>query len=93
MKEPGWEFSQDTGERVFLFFAKSVIGSLMTTVSQDLGLTPHLNDGVSYSTGSPLLHWGIGDILTRGKIAPYWPTNTISSSNLIFSGGLSGPSK
>ncbi|KAJ8350698.1 hypothetical protein SKAU_G00258280 [Synaphobranchus kaupii] len=41
-------------------------------------------DGISYNTMSPSLHWGIGVYLTRGKTAPYWPTNTTSSSNLVF---------
>uniref|UniRef100_A0A0E9UIR0 Uncharacterized protein n=1 Tax=Anguilla anguilla TaxID=7936 RepID=A0A0E9UIR0_ANGAN len=41
------------------------MGSLMTTVSQDLGLTSHQKDGISYSTVSPSLHWGIGVYLTR----------------------------
>uniref|UniRef100_A0A0E9WK88 Uncharacterized protein n=1 Tax=Anguilla anguilla TaxID=7936 RepID=A0A0E9WK88_ANGAN len=53
----------------------------MTTVSQDLGLTSHPKDSISCSTVSPSLHWGIGVYLTRGKIAPCWPTNTTSSSN------------
>ena len=69
-----------------LLFAISALGSLMTTVSQDLDLTSHPKDGSSYSTVSPSLHWGIGILLirTRGKTAPYWPTNTTSSSNLVF---------
>ncbi|KAG5270682.1 hypothetical protein AALO_G00195350 [Alosa alosa] len=36
------------------------MGSLMTTVSQDLGLTSHPKDGISYSAVSPSRHWGIG---------------------------------
>ena len=71
-----------------LLFEKGAMRSLMTTVSQDLGLTSHLKDDISYSTVSPSLHWGIGIIRTRGKAAPYWPTNTTSSSNLVFPGGL-----
>uniref|UniRef100_A0A0E9WDJ2 Uncharacterized protein n=1 Tax=Anguilla anguilla TaxID=7936 RepID=A0A0E9WDJ2_ANGAN len=50
------------------------MGSLMTTVSQDLSLTSHPKDGISYSTVSLSLHWGIGVYLTRRKIAPCWPT-------------------
>uniref|UniRef100_A0A0E9Q0M3 Uncharacterized protein n=1 Tax=Anguilla anguilla TaxID=7936 RepID=A0A0E9Q0M3_ANGAN len=64
------------------------MGSLMTTVSQDLGLTSHPKDCISYGTVSPSLHWGIGVYLTRGKIAPCRPTNTTSSSNSVFPGGL-----
>ena len=45
-------------------------------VSQDPGLTSYLKDGFSYSTVSPSLHWSIAVYLTRGKIAPCWPTNS-----------------
>ena len=48
----------------------------MTTVSQDLGLASHPKDGVSYSAASPSLQI----CLTGEKIAPYWSTNTMSSS-------------
>ncbi len=36
-----WEFGQDTGVTPLLF----TMGFLMTTESQDLGLTSHLKDG------------------------------------------------
>ena len=67
------------------------MGALTTTVSQDFSLTSHLKDGVSYSTVSRYCTGVAGFIRTRGKTGPYWPTNTTSSSNLAFSGGL--PSK
>ena len=38
MKEPGWEFSQDTGEPPMM----SVMGYLITIVSQDFGLIQRL---------------------------------------------------
>ncbi len=40
-----WEFGQDTGVTPLLF-TRSAMGFLMTTESQDLGLTSHLKDGV-----------------------------------------------
>ncbi len=39
-----WEFGQDTGVTPLLF-TRSVMGFLMTTDSQDLGLTSHPKDG------------------------------------------------
>ncbi len=52
------EFGQDT--RVTpLLFKRSAMGFLMTTVSQDLGLTSHLKDGAFYSIVYPSLYWGI----------------------------------
>ncbi len=38
-----WEFGQDTGVTPLLF-TRSAIGFLMTTESQDLGLTSHPKD-------------------------------------------------
>ncbi len=40
-------------------FSNDILGFLMTTESQDLGLTSHPKDGASYSIVSPSLHWGI----------------------------------
>ncbi len=39
-----WEFGQDTGVAPLLF-TRSAMGFLMTTESQDLGLTSHPKDG------------------------------------------------
>ncbi len=39
-----WEFGQDTGVTPLLF-TMSFMEFLMTTESQDLGLTSHLKDG------------------------------------------------
>ncbi len=52
------EFGQDTGVTPLLF-TMSVMGFLMTTESQDLGLTSHPKDGAFYSIVSPSLYWGI----------------------------------
>ncbi len=51
------EFGQDTG--VTPLFTMSVMGFLMTTDSQALGLTSHPKDGAFYSTVSPSLYWGV----------------------------------
>ncbi len=52
------EFGQDTGVTPLLF-TMSVMGFLMTTESQDLGLTSHPKDGAFYSIVSSSLYWGI----------------------------------
>ncbi len=39
-----WEFGQDTGDTPLLL-TRSAMGFLMTTESQDLGLTSHPKDG------------------------------------------------
>ncbi len=39
-----------------LLFSKDILGFLMTTESQDLGLTSHPKDGAFYSIVSPSLH-------------------------------------
>ncbi len=51
-------FGQDTGVTPLLF-TRSAMGFLMTTESQDLGLTSHPKDGAFYSIVSPSLYWGI----------------------------------
>ncbi len=43
-----WEFGQDTGVTPLLF-TRSAMGFLMTTESQDLGLTSHLKDSSRYN--------------------------------------------
>ncbi len=43
-KGQSWEFGQDTGV-TSLLFTRSAMGFLMTTKSQDLGLTSHPKDG------------------------------------------------
>uniref|UniRef100_A0A0E9S554 Uncharacterized protein n=1 Tax=Anguilla anguilla TaxID=7936 RepID=A0A0E9S554_ANGAN len=37
---------------------------------RDLGLTSHLKDGISYSTVSPSLHWGIGGLFDQREDCP-----------------------
>ncbi len=46
------EFGQDTGVTPLLFM-RSAMGFLMTTESQDIGLTSHPKDGAFYSIVSP----------------------------------------
>ncbi len=40
-------------------FSKDILGFLMTTESQDLGLTSHPKDGAFDSIVSPSLYWSI----------------------------------
>ncbi len=76
-----WEFGQDTGVTPLLF-TRSALGFLMTTESQDLGLTSHPKDGAFYSIVS------LSPTQTTGWAPPAGLTNTSSSSNLVFPGGL-----
>ncbi len=54
-------------------YSFSKMGFLMTTESQDLGLTSHLKDGAFYSIVSPSLHWGICTHTDCRVSTPYWP--------------------
>ncbi len=45
-KSQWWEFDQDTGVTP-LHFTRSVMGFLMTTESQDLGLISHPKDSLT----------------------------------------------
>ncbi len=47
-----WEFGQDTG--VTPLFTRSVMGLLMTTESQDLGLTSHPKDSAFWQYSVPV---------------------------------------
>ncbi len=47
------EFSQDTGITPLLF-TRSAMGFLMTTESQDLGLTSHPKDGAFWQYSVPV---------------------------------------
>ncbi len=40
-------------------FSNDILGFLMTTDSQDLGLTSNPKDGAFYSIVSPSLYWGV----------------------------------
>ena len=61
VQEPGWEFGRDTGVSTPTL-AMSATGSLVTTGSQDLGLTSHPKDGALDRTESPSPSRGIGDL-------------------------------
>ncbi len=65
-------------------FTMSVMGFLMTTESQDLGLTSHPKDGAFYSIVSPSLYWALGPTQTTGWAPPAGLTNTSTNSNLVF---------
>ncbi len=81
------EFGQDTGVTPLLF-TRSAMGFLVTTESQDLGLTSHPKDGAFYSIVSPSLYWGIRTHTDHRVSTPAGLTNTSSNSNLVFPGGL-----
>ncbi len=65
------EFGQDTGVTPLLF-TMSVMGFLMTTESQDLGLTSHSKDSAFYSIVSLSL-WGIRTHTDHRVSTPCWP--------------------
>ncbi len=52
-----WEFGQDTGVTPLLF-TRSAMGFLMTTESQDLGLTSHPNDSAFWQDSVPVTTLG-----------------------------------
>ncbi len=68
--------------------SKDILGFLMTTESQDLGLTSHPKDGAFSSIVSPSLYWGIRTHTDHRWAPPTGLTNTSSSSNLVSPGGL-----
>ncbi len=80
-QRPMGEFGQDAGLHSYSF-SNNIPGFLMTTESQNLKFYP--KDGAFYSIVSPSQHWGIRTH-TDHKVRL---TNTSSSSNLVFSGGL-----
>ncbi len=53
--------------------SKDILGFLMTTESQDLGLTSHQKDGAFYSKVSPSLYWGISTHTDNRVSTPCWP--------------------
>ncbi len=55
-----WEFGQDTGVAPLLF-TRSAMGFLMTTESQDFGLTSHLKDGAFFTVCVPVTILGCKD--------------------------------
>ncbi len=52
-----WEFGQDIGDTPLLF-TRSAMGFLMTTESQDLGLTSHPKDGAFLQYSVPITKSG-----------------------------------
>ncbi len=69
---PMGKFGQDAGFTPLLFFEEHP-GILMTTESQDLGLTSHPKDGAFYSIMSPSLHWGVRTHTDHRVSTPCWP--------------------
>ncbi len=54
-------------------FSKDILGFLMTTESQDLGLTSHPKDGAFDIIVSPSLYWGIRTHTDHRVSTPCWP--------------------
>ncbi len=52
---------------------RSAMGFLMTTESQDLGLTSHPKDSAFYSIVSPSLYWGVRNHTDHRVSTPCWP--------------------
>ncbi len=71
-QRPMGKFGQDAGVTPLLFFSKDILGFLMTSESQDLGLTSHSKDATFFVGWAP----------------PASLTSTSFSSNLVFPGGL-----
>ncbi len=82
------EFGQDT--RVTpLLFTRSAMGFLMTTESQDLGLTSHLKD-VFFFDSIVSLYWGVKTHTDhRSKHPLLVSLKPLPTANLVFPGGLS----
>ncbi len=88
-QRPEGKFGQDAEVTpLTLLFSKDILGFLMTTESQDLGLTSHPKDGAFYSIVSPSLYWGVRTHTDHRVSTPAGLTNTSSSSNLVFPEGL-----
>ncbi len=69
-------------------FLKCMLGFLMTTESQDFGLTSHPEGRCFLQYSVPSLYWGIRTHRPTGWAPPAGLTNTSFSSNLVFPGGL-----
>ncbi len=54
-------------------FSKDILGFLMTTESQDLGLTSHPKDVAFYSIVSLSLYWGVRTHIDHRVRTPSWP--------------------
>ncbi len=52
--------------------SKDILGFLMTTESQDLGLTSHPKDGAFSSIVSPSLSWGVRTHTDHRVSTPCW---------------------
>ncbi len=80
------EFCQDTGVTPLLF-TRSAMGFLMTSESQDLGLTAHPKDSPFWQYSVPVTG-ALGPTQTTGWAPPAVLTNTSSNSNLVIPWGF-----
>ncbi len=67
-------------------FSKDILGFLMTTESQDLGLMSHPKDGACWPYYPRYYTGALGPTQTAGWAPPAGLTNTSSSRNLDFPG-------
>ncbi len=72
-QRPMGKFGQDAGVTPLLFFEGHTMGFLMTTESQDLGLTSHPKDGAFDSIVSTSLYWGVRTHTDHRVSTPCWP--------------------
>ncbi len=91
IRRPWWsmgKFGRDGGVTPLLF-SKDILGFLMTTENQDLGLMSHPKDGAFLQFSVPVTILGcLGPTQTTGWAPPAGLTNTSFSSNLVFPGDL-----
>ncbi len=93
IRRPWWSeaneaIGQDAGVSPYSF-SKDILGFLMTTESQDLDLTSHPKDSACLTVECPCHYSGVlGPTQTTGWAPPPGLSNTSSSSNLVFPGGL-----
>ncbi len=81
----GWYLARMPGLHPYSF-SKDILGFLMTTENQDLWFNISSKDGDFYSIVS--LHWGVRTHTDYRVSTPAGLTNTSSSRNLVFPGGL-----
>ncbi len=72
-QRPVGKFGQDDGVTPLLFFWSASWDFILTTESQDLGLTSHPKDGAFYSLVSLSLYWSIRTHVDCRESTPCWP--------------------
>ncbi len=86
-QRPVGEFGQDAGVTLLLFF-EGHPGIFNDHRESWLGLTSHPKDGALYIIVSHHYTGALGPTQTTGRAPPAGLTNTSSSRNVVFPGGL-----